>query len=59
MLSQVKVVVQFKGREMQFKDLGRDLLNKIYQPIEEIATMESTPKMEGRAITMVVGPKKV
>jgi len=54
----VKVVVQFKGREMQHKDLGRDLLMKIYTPIEEIATMESAPKMEGRAIAMLVGPKK-
>ena len=43
--SQVKVVVQFKGREMQHKELGRDLLQKIYQPIEDIAAMESTPKV--------------
>ena len=54
----VKVVVQFKGREMQHKDLGRELLMKIYQPIENVAVMESSPKMEGRAITMLVGPKK-
>jgi len=54
----VKVVVQFKGREMQHKELGRDLLQKIYQPIEDIAAMESTPKVEGRAMTMLVGPKK-
>ena len=54
----VKVVVQFKGREMQHKDLGRELLMKIYQPIENVAVMESSPKMEGRAITMLVSPKK-
>ena len=41
----VKVVVQFKGREMQHKELGRDLLQKIFQPIEDIAAMESTPKV--------------
>lgn len=29
----VKVVVQFKGREVQHKDLGRDLLMKIYTPL--------------------------
>ena len=39
------MVVQFKGREMQHKELGRDLLQKIYQPIEDIAAMESTPKV--------------
>ena len=41
----MKVVVQFKGREMQHKELGRDLLQKIYQPIEDIAAMESPPKV--------------
>ena len=43
---------------MQFKDLGRDLLQKIYTFIEDIAAMESTPKVEGRSLTMLVGPKK-
>jgi len=54
----VKVVVQFKGREMQHKDLGRELLQKIYTPIENDAVMESSPRIEGRSITMLVGPKK-
>ena len=54
----VKVVVQFKGREMQHKDLGKDLLMKIYTPLEEVASMESSPKMEGKAITMLLGSKK-
>ena len=30
---------------MQHKELGRDLLQKIFQPIEDIAAMESTPKV--------------
>jgi translation initiation factor IF-3 len=54
----VKVIIQFKGREMQHKDLGRELLEKIYKPIENDATLESNPRMEGRSITMLVGPKK-
>ena len=54
----VKVVIQFKGREMQHKDLGRELLEKIYKPIENDATLESNPRIEGRSITMLVGPKK-
>lgn len=35
---------------MQHKELGRDLLQKIYQPIEDIAAMESTPKVRIDAI---------
>lgn len=54
----VKVVVVFKGREMQHKDLGKDLLDRIYKPIEDVASMESSPKVEGRSMTMLVGPKK-
>lgn len=51
-------MVQFKGRELQYKDLGKDLLLKLYQPLEETAVMESPPKIEGRAIAMMIGPKK-
>ena len=54
----VKVVIQFKGREMQHKDLGKDLLMRIYKPVEENAVIESTPKIEGKAVTMLLGPKK-
>ena len=59
MFLQVKIVVQFKGREMQYKDLGKELLDRLYKPIEEVAVMESSPKVEGRSMTMLVGPKKV
>jgi len=54
----VKVVIQFKGREMQHRELGKELLLKIFKPVEEVATMESMPRLEGRSITMILGPKK-
>lgn len=54
----VKVVVQFKGREMQYKELGRDLLLKLYTPVEDIANIESPPKIEGKAMAMMLGPKQ-
>eukprot|EP01038_Epipyxis_sp_PR26KG_P009940 gene9940-13373_t len=53
----VKIVVQFKGREMQHKDLGQELLMKMFQPLSDVASMEGTPKLEGRSMTMLVGPK--
>ena len=40
------------------KDLGKELLMKIFHPMEEIAMMESNPKIEGKAIMMLLGPKK-
>ena len=42
---------------MQHKDLGQELLMKMFQPLTDIAAMESTPKVEGRSMTMLVGPK--
>lgn len=55
----VKVVVQFKGRELQHKHLGKDLLMKLYKPVEEICIMEGAPKEEGRSYAMLLGPKKL
>jgi len=54
----VKVIVQFKGRELQHKHLGKELLLKIFKPVEEVCIMESVPKEEGRAVAMLLGPKK-
>ena len=54
----VKVVIQFKGREIQHKDLGRELLQKIFKTVEDTSVMESIPKEEGRSIAMLLGPKQ-
>lgn len=54
----VKILVQFKGREMQHKQLGRDLLKKILLLVDNTCIVESQPKDEGRAISMLLGPKK-
>ncbi len=50
--------MQFKGREMQYKDLGKDLLFRVFKPLEDTVVMESPPKIEGRAVAMLLGPKK-
>ena len=50
--------MQFKGREIQFKDLGHNVLMKIFTPLQDIAVMEGAPKMEGKAMTMQLSPKK-
>jgi len=53
----VKVVVVFKGREFLFKDKGKDILFKIYQPLEDTVVIESPPKLQGRAVAMLLSPK--
>lgn len=53
-----KITVRFKGREMSHRELGMDLLKRIETDLEEYAAVEQFPKLEGRQMVMVMGPKK-
>ena len=55
---QVKVIIQFKGREMQHKDLARDLLDKFFEKLSTTSIIESPPIMEGRQMFMYIAGKK-
>mmetsp|Transcript_15237 Transcript_15237/g.20119 ORF Transcript_15237/g.20119 Transcript_15237/m.20119 type:complete len:234 (-) Transcript_15237:553-1254(-) len=52
----VKVLCQFRGREQQHMDLGRDLLNKMAEEMNEMATPEPI-RREGNRLTMLLSPK--
>jgi translation initiation factor IF-3 len=54
----VKVTIQFRGREMAHKDLGRALLTRVVAVMEEHETPEQNPKFEGRFLTTVLAPMK-
>lgn len=54
----VKATVRFKGREMAHMELGRDVLIRFANAQENIAIIEQQPKLEGRVMTMILGPKK-
>ena len=56
--AKVKAYVFFKGRSILFKDQGQILLLKLAQSLEEIATVESMPKMEGKRMIMMLSPRK-
>jgi translation initiation factor IF-3 len=56
--SKIKSYVFFKGRSILFKDKGQILLLKFAQALEDIATVESMPKMEGKRMIMMIAPKK-
>jgi translation initiation factor IF-3 len=53
----VKVTLRFRGREMAHMDLGRELLERVAKDIEELGKIESMPKVEGRQMVMMIGPK--
>ena len=54
----VKASIKFKGRQMAHQELGVDVLNKFAESLAEVATIESTPKIEGRVMYMLLTPKK-
>ena len=53
----VKVTLRFRGREMAHTELGVQLLRKVREEIDEIAKVESEPKLEGRQMVMVLAPR--
>lgn len=54
----IKVSVRFKGREMAHTELGREVLERFYKEVENIADMEQYPKMDGKFMAMILAPKK-
>ena len=50
----VRVSVQFRGPDMRHPDIGRKLLDGIAEELKGIATIERTPVMEGRMMSMIV-----
>ena len=52
----VKFTCMFRGREIVFADNGRQVLATIAKALEEVAAAESTPKMFGRSLLMMLVP---
>ena len=53
----VKMTIRFRGREMAHQELGRMVLDRVREEIDELAKVEQFPKSEGRLMTMVIAPK--
>ena len=54
----VKVSVRFRGREIVHADLGKKLLMQLYEAVQEKATLEREPKVEGRNMIMILSAKQ-
>ena len=53
----VKVVIWFRGREVQHRELGMEMLDRIEMDCEEFAVVEQRAKLEGRQLGMMLAPK--
>ncbi|MGW9405632.1 translation initiation factor IF-3 [Arthrobacter sp. NPDC055585] len=54
----VKAMIQFRGREQQRPEMGIRLLQKFAEDVSEVGVVESSPRIDGRNMVMVIGPLK-
>jgi len=54
----VKVTIRFRGREMDYPEIGRNLLDTIEEELSDVSTTEQKPKMEGRRMMLILAPNK-
>ncbi len=52
----VKCLVFFRGREITHLEIGRNLLLRVVEEVGEDGVVEQAPKMEGRSMTLLLGP---
>lgn len=55
--NKVKVSLMFRGREIAHADLGQALLERVIKDIGDAGLPEQMPKIEGRNMIMILGPK--
>jgi translation initiation factor IF-3 len=56
--ARVKVTIMFRGREMAHTELGRRILDRLVADLGEMASVEATPKQDGRNMVMVIAPTR-
>ena len=54
--ARVKVTIMFRGREMAHTELGNRLLDRLSGDLQELATVDAFPKLDGRNMIMVMAP---
>ena len=52
-----KITMVFRGREMNYVDKGRKVLERLSQDISPLGEVERAPILEGKMITMIIMPK--
>lgn len=54
----VRITVMFRGREMEHKDLGQRIIERLKEHLGELATVESNPMMMGNRMILMLAPQK-
>ena len=54
--NKAKITIMFRGREITHRELGTAVLDDVVQDLKDVAVVESTPRMEGRQMFMILSP---
>jgi translation initiation factor IF-3 len=54
----VKVMIMFRGREQSRPEMGLRLLQRVAEDVKDLGSVESSPRVDGRNMVMVIGPHK-
>lgn len=52
----VKVAVRFKGREIQYTEIGRELIKGVVEDLSDVSTVETRPNMDGWQMVAMLAP---
>ena len=55
--NKVKITVRFRGRELNNTKMGEDVLNKFIKNLEDVSTVEKSPKLEGKNMFIILAKK--
>ncbi len=55
--NKVKVVLRMRGRQQAYSAKGIEIVNNFCNQVEEFASKEKDPKVEGRNVVVVLSPK--
>lgn len=54
----VKITIMFRGREVTHPERGTLILDRLAEELTELAIVEQRPNLDGRNMTMLLGPSK-
>jgi translation initiation factor IF-3 len=54
--NKVKLTMMFRGRQMAHPEFGRQVLDRVFQELQDMSKVEAHPMLEGRSMIMVLAP---
>jgi len=54
----VRARIRFRGRESWHPEIARDLLMRVAKEVEDLASIEQMPSLEGRSMLMILTPRR-